>query len=256
MRSFFISDLHLSAQNQPVNALFQHFLSEIAPTGQQLFILGDFFEYWLGTDIMDEFQRSCLEQLRQLSQKGIAIYFLYGNRDFLISQSTLAHYGIRLLPDISLHTLAGKKILLCHGDHLCTLDIQYQRYKKLARNPLIKWLFLHSTQKFRHKLASKIHNKNPHTAEAERPDYALADATEEAILKEIKTHQPDLIIHGHTHRMGLHWHTHSLRVVLGDWHQYGNYLMLTQDDMVLKSFRLAALPHPPHLQNGKMDGKS
>ena len=235
---FFISDLHLSAKNTNVTALFNHFVENIAPHCQQLFIIGDFFEYWLGADIMDTFQRSCLEKLRALSIRGIKIYFIYGNRDFLITQKTLEAYSIHLLPDVQVQTILGKKVLICHGDHLCTLDIKYQRYKKIARHPLIKWLFLHSTQKFRRKLATKIHNKNPHTANADNQEYALADATKSAIYHEIDQHQLEVMIHGHTHRMGFHWHNETLRIVLGDWHQYGNYLAWSKDKMILTSFRL------------------
>ena len=235
---FFISDLHLSTKNRKVTALFNHFIKHIAPRCQHLFIIGDFFEYWLGTDIMDDFQKSCLEKLHHLNQKGVQIYFIYGNRDFLISKKTLAHYGIRLLPDIHTHSLFGKTALLCHGDHLCTLDLKYQRYKKIARNPIIQWLFLHSSQNFRRKLARKIHQKNPHIHEANNQNYTLADATKLAISQEILTYQPDLIIHGHTHRMGIHWHEQTLRIVLGDWNQYGNYLEWAMDQVILKSFTL------------------
>ena len=235
---FFISDLHLSSKNKPVTALYKHFIEHIAPTAQQLFIIGDFFEYWLGADIIDPFQQSCLDQLQQLAQRGTQVYFIYGNRDFLISKKTLARYSIQLLDDIHIHTFLHKKALICHGDHLCTLDVKYQRYKKIARNPTIQWLFLHSTQKFRRQLASKIHHKNPHTAQADNKNYKLADATDKAIAKEISMHHPDLIIHGHTHRMGLHWHNQTLRIVLGDWHQYGNYLAWTEDGIKLNSFKL------------------
>ena len=235
---FFISDLHLSAKNTSVTALFHHFIENIAPHCEQLFIIGDFFEYWLGADIMDPFQQSCLKKLNNLTQQGVKIYFIYGNRDFLISEKTLSAYSIQLLEDIHIQTIMGKKALICHGDHLCTLDVKYQRYKKIARNPLVQWLFLHSTQKFRRKLATQIHQKNPHSAQADNKEYILADATKTAIATEIAAHHPDFIIHGHTHRMGLHWHDHTLRIVLGDWHQYGNYLEWTEEKIILKSFTL------------------
>jgi UDP-2,3-diacylglucosamine hydrolase len=234
----FISDLHLSARNPGVTQLFHHFIEMIAPSYTHLYIVGDFFEYWLGADIMDSFQQGCLEKLHTLAQNGTAIYFTQGNRDFLLNAKTLARYSIQLLNDNALRKHHGKTALICHGDHLCSLDIAYQRYKKIARNPLTKWLFLHSTQKFRRKLANKIHQKNPHGPEAAKPEYILADATAEAIHKEIAHYHPELIIHGHTHRMGFHWHDQTLRIVLGDWHQYGNYLEWTAEHLRLKSFQL------------------
>ncbi len=237
-KQLFISDLHLSAKNTQVTTLFQHFIEKIAPTCERLFIIGDFFEYWLGADIIDTFQQSCLEKLQHLAHQGIQIYFIHGNRDFLLSQKTLKAYSIELLDETHVLTNFNKTALICHGDHLCTLDIQYQRYKKLAHNRLIQWLFLHLPQKFRRKLAAQIHQKNPHGQQAENKDYTLADATPAAIDKEISLHHPNLIIHGHTHRMGLHWHAQTLRIVLGDWHQYGNYLEWTEDQIELHSFTL------------------
>ncbi len=237
----FISDLHLSAKNTAVTALFDHFIEKIAPQCQQLFIIGDFFEYWLGADIMDAFQRSCLEKLQVLAKQGTQVYFILGNRDFLLSQKTLSHYAIQLLDDISIQSVLGKTALLCHGDHLCTLDVGYQRYKKVARHFLAQWIFLHLPQSLRRKLASGIHQKNPHAQLAAKTDYALADATDVAIFKEQTLHHPDIIIHGHTHRMGMHWEHGTLRVVLGDWHQYGNYLEWTDDHCILKSFNLKNL---------------
>lgn len=236
--ALFISDLHLSPTKPQVTLLFQHFLKHVAPRCDQLFILGDFFEYWLGEDVMTAFQQDILNQLKTLAEQGVALYFIHGNRDFLFSRSTLEQYYITLLKDPTLLLLFGKKVLLCHGDHLCTLDRPYQRYKKVARNPIIKWLFLHLRKSTRLSMAEKIHNKNPHLGKAQDHNYQLADTTQEAIQKDIVRYQPDLIIHGHTHRMGEHQHGNVKRIVLGDWHHSGSYIEMCDGQCVLQTFTL------------------
>ncbi len=220
----FISDLHLSEKTKKINEIFHTFLTEIAPTATALFILGDFFEYWLGADVQDAFQTNTLERLKTLSDQGLPIYFIHGNRDFLLSKACLARYGITLLPDVSCMTLCGKKVLLCHGDHLCTDDLAYQRYKKIAHLPFVKWLFLHLPQKTRENIAQKLRQQQPRNGALRE----MADATEVAIQAEINREAPDLIIHGHTHRMNEHLHGTTPRIVLGDWRPtQGNYLELT-----------------------------
>ena len=237
-RALFISDLHLSPSKPEVPLLFQHFLQHIAPQCSQLFILGDFFEYWLGEDVMPPFQQDILNQLKTLGEQGISLYFIHGNRDFLLSHATLSHYHITLLKDPTLLSIFGKRILICHGDHLCTLDHAYQRYKKVARNPIVKWLFLHLKKSTRINMAKKIHNKNPHIGKAEDRNYQLADTTDSAIQKDIVKYKPDLIIHGHTHRMAEHQHGTIKRIVLGDWHHTGSYLEMTPGHCDLRTFTL------------------
>lgn len=237
-RYLFISDLHLSSHTKGIHALFHYFIHEIAPQATALFILGDFFDAWLGSDMIDPLQKKALEALKALAESGCSVYFIQGNRDFLLSQTILASYHIQLLADPSCLSLCDKKILLCHGDHLCTLDIQYQRYKKIIRHPLMKWLLLHLSKKWRLKIARALHRQNPHGQKAQDPRYFVADATPFAIEKEITAHQPNWIIHGHTHRRAKHQHGPVTRFVLGDWtSRQGNYLEITPHSSEMMLFQ-------------------
>lgn len=237
-KAYFISDLHLSKNTPNVALLFHYFLENIMRPKDSLYILGDFFEYYLGEDLIDHIQEGALLKLKAFQDKGSKIYFIHGNRDFLIKQKTLAAYGIQVLKDPSLIDMAGKKILLSHGDHLCTNDVRYQRYRKLARNAFIKWLFLHLPKKLRTSIAEKIHAQNPHGNFVKDPNYTLADASPEAINKELKRCHLDLFIYGHVHKMGTYQHGATARMVLGDWHDTGNYIKISENEASAKVFSL------------------
>ena len=238
MKTFFISDLHISQNTPTVTALFKHFIETIFKAGDQLFILGDFFEYYLGPDLLDVIQLEVLNKLKDLTKQGSIIYFMQGNRDFLINAKTLAQYHITFLPDPSSITLNGKSILLSHGDILCTEDLQYQRYRKLAHLSIVQWLFLHLPRSLRLKIAKGIHNQNPHKEAIQDPHYSLADATPDAIEKMLAHYQPEVLIYGHVHKMGQYEHDQTTRLVLGDWYTTGNYLELSSAGIKAEIFSL------------------
>lgn len=235
---FFISDLHLSKNVPKVAALFNHFIKDIIQPGDTLFILGDFFEYWLGEDLIDETQLNALLKLKTLHTQGSKFFFIHGNRDFLIREKTLKQFGITLLKDPSQIEIHKKKLLLSHGDSLCTNDIHYQRYKKLVQRPWIQWGFLHLPRKFRSWIAEKIHQQNPHGPFIENPDYTLADATPSAIAESIEHYHPDLFIYGHVHKMETYQHGKTTRMVLGDWYHTGNYIEINSGKVTAKVFSL------------------
>lgn len=237
-KTFFISDLHLSKNTPNVALLFQYFVSNIMKPGDTLVILGDFFEYYLGDDLIDSVQEGALMKLKRLQEQGSKIFFMPGNRDFLIKKNALTPYKIELLIDPCLFKIFGKRILLVHGDHLCTKDIKYQHYRKLSHHFFIKWLFLHLPKKIRIQIAETIHSKNPHSGLIKDPQYDLADATPDAINREIKKYQPDLFIYGHVHKMTTQLHETTLRMVLGDWHRTGNYIELSETKAEAKIFSL------------------
>lgn len=238
IRALFISDLHLSKNTPQVALLFHYFLDNIMKPGDSLYILGDFFEYWLGADLVDTIQEGALLKLKKFQSQGSQVYFIHGNRDFLIKKQTLTQYNITLLKDPSLIILFNKKILLSHGDHLCTLDKTYQRYRKLSRFFWIKFLFLHLPRKFRIFIAEKIHAQNPHGQMLKNSDYKIADATPDAIKKELDYYRPDIFIYGHVHKQGIYQHGTSTRMVLGDWYHTGNYIEVTEDIIQAKTFSL------------------
>jgi UDP-2,3-diacylglucosamine hydrolase len=232
----FISDLHLSANSPRLLQYFFKFLNDITPSCEALYILGDFFEFWLGADLKDQCYADIVINLKKILNKGIPIYFMKGNRDFLLTRTVAKDLGVFLIDDPTVISIYGKKFLLTHGDRLCSLDLAYQRYRRFANLPWLQWLFLKLPQKFRRSLAKKIHHTNPHGTKALQLDYSKADATEIAIMTDITDYDPDYIIHGHTHRIGVHWLYDKIRFVLGDWKiGYFNYLYVSQQQILLKS---------------------
>ncbi len=136
MLSLFVSDLHLSARGPETAGLFVNFLAGPARDAQALYLLGDLFDYWLGDDdLADPFNQRICTALADLTAGGTASYFLPGNRDFLVGDAFAAATGVTLLPDIGVHTVAGRPTLLLHGDTLCTDDHAYLAFRGRVRNP-------------------------------------------------------------------------------------------------------------------------
>ncbi|HEX5538342.1 MAG TPA: UDP-2,3-diacylglucosamine diphosphatase, partial [Methylophilaceae bacterium] len=141
--SLFISDLHLCASRPAITQQFIEFLQTTAPQAQALFILGDLFEYWAGDDdLHDEHHQYIIAALRALADHGTAVYFMHGNRDFLLGEDFAAASGIILLPDPIVINLYGKRVLLSHGDALCTDDIDYQAFRQQVREPAWQQQFM------------------------------------------------------------------------------------------------------------------
>jgi len=133
--SFFISDLHLAEERPEANEQFIEFLESKARGAEALYILGDFFEYWIGDDDLEEPYNAVLAGLlRRVSAGGVPLYLMHGNRDFLVGERFCAATGARLLADPSVHDIQGVKTLLVHGDTLCTDDVDYQNWRRLARS--------------------------------------------------------------------------------------------------------------------------
>jgi UDP-2,3-diacylglucosamine hydrolase len=219
---YFISDLHLSAQEPHITAAFLRFLKHIAPTGDALYILGDFFESYIGDDDNDPYVASIADALLQLAQTGLPIYLMHGNRDFLIGNTFAKTAGVTLIPDPTIITIANQPLLLMHGDSLCTLDKNHQRFRKITRNKIIQTLFLWLPLSFRKKLAADLRTesmKENHYKSAE-----IMDVSENAVDQAIQQYQADKLIHGHTHRPMIT----NKRIVLGSWEKQGNYLKIDE----------------------------
>jgi len=235
--TYFISDLHLHPGRPKLVALFKKFLQSLPPDVEALYILGDFFEAWVGDDDPDYHEISALLKNKA---SNLAIYFMPGNRDFLINKNFTRSLGLELLPDPCLITLYDKKILLAHGDGLCTQDKSYQRYRRIVRFPLLQKLFLCLPLSFRKKVASGLrqnsqeqYQKNP-----EKRYQEIEKATAMALLKEFEA---DLLIHGHIHKAGIDnigdEHYQRERVVLGDWHDdAGSLIIMNQTSLNLMPF--------------------
>ncbi|MCJ1885989.1 UDP-2,3-diacylglucosamine diphosphatase [Pseudomonas sp. LA21] len=223
MSVLFISDLHLEAERPDITRAFLHFLATRARSAESLYILGDFFEAWIGDDGMDEFQHSIARALRELSGSGTRIYLMHGNRDFMIGKAFCREAGCTLLRDPSLIDLGGEKVLLMHGDSLCTLDAAYMKLRRWLRNPLTLFILRNLPLATRHKLARKLRKES--RAQTSMKASEIVDVTPAEVEKIMRDKGVRILIHGHTHRPAVHEleldGRPARRIVLGDWDRQG-----------------------------------
>ncbi|WP_235826886.1 UDP-2,3-diacylglucosamine diphosphatase [Facilibium subflavum] len=227
---YIISDLHLSADRLVIVKLFEQFLNDIAKANTQLYILGDFFDYWIGDDDPTPFNQIIADKLKKARDNGLEIFLMHGNRDFLIGRSFAKKANISLIDDPFILKATNQEILLMHGDLLCTDDKSYQLFRKLSRNILVKKLYLSLPLSLRLKLAKKIRQKS----QQKNQKYKIIDVTEKGIQKYINGYQT--LIHGHTHLMDIHHKDSYTRYVLGDWFKTGSYIKIQGSDIVLKHY--------------------
>lgn len=233
--TLFISDLHLEETEPKITECFLNFLAEQATQAEALYILGDFFEVWIGDDDHNAFNQHIIDALRKAVQQGLKIFIMHGNRDFLLSSRFAAEAGVSLLVDPSVIDLYGKRTIVLHGDSLCTLDTQHQQFRRWAYNPLCQAFMLIFPLFIRRYAAKRIrqYSQQRHT-QLSKP---ITDVTPEAVTQVLAENQAELMIHGHTHRPGIHTMDSSTRIVLGAWHEQGNALFYYADgEYKLKNF--------------------
>jgi UDP-2,3-diacylglucosamine hydrolase len=230
--TLFISDLHLADERPEINAIFFRFLDETAGTADALYILGDLFEYWVGDDQLDHdsLARAVVDSLRRVSNSGTNIFFMHGNRDFLIGERFAREAGLTILPDPTLIKLYGQPVLLMHGDTLCTDDVAYQKFRAQTRTNEWKDATLARPYKARQQLARSIRTQSD-TEKSQKAE-EIMDVTEATVEEVFRQHHYPLMIHGHTHRPATHRlliDDHACeRWVLADWHGRGECLALSQ----------------------------
>ena len=237
-----ISDLHLSENTPQISHLFQTYCEQHTHGLKNLIILGDFFEFYLGDDIISPYQHHIASMLQQLTHQGVQIYFMPGNRDFLVRQKFLDLFNGVLLkdPSVLVFNLLDQKYILTHGDQLCTRDQGYQVLRFFLRAPWIEALILKLPSSIRASAArylrqqSRAKHYTPLSQGERRKEdknlYAAHDpydVTEPALQKLYRTTGLSHMIHGHTHKQAVHPKNNTLRWVLGDWHHTGNYLALS-----------------------------
>lgn len=231
-----ISDLHLQEERPDITRAFFRFLQETAATAKALYILGDFFEVWIGDDAMSPFHLEVADALKQLADSGCKIYLMHGNRDFLLGKQFCRQAGCTLLADPTLLPHDGENILLMHGDSLCTDDRDYQRMKRLLRNPLSLFILRHLPLTTRQKLAGDLRAQSRNRTRMKAAD--ITDVNPDAVLQAMQRYSVRTLIHGHTHRPATHQLPIGQRIVLGDWDSHGWYLRLEHDQLALESFAL------------------
>lgn len=243
-----ISDLHLEEQRPDITRAFLALLDDRARAAESLYILGDFFEAWIGDDAMSPFQLSICKALRALSDSGTQIFLMHGNRDFMIGQAFCKAAGCTLLKDPSVVQLNGEPVLLMHGDSLCTRDEAYMRMRRYLRNPLTLWVLRHLPLGTRHKLARKLRNESRAQTRMKAND--IVDVTAEEIPRIMAQYGVRTLIHGHTHRPAIHkllvGNDAAKRIVLGDWDRQGWALQVDEQGFQLAAFDFVPVPALTH----------
>ncbi len=225
MTELFVSDLHLDAQSAAANERFLTFLEQDAAQARVLYILGDLFEAWIGDDDPDPVKGRICDGIRRLTDRGVPCFVMHGNRDFLLGEQFAQRTGCRLLPDPVIATFDAEPVLLTHGDALCVDDHPYQELRTTVRQPTWQRRYLKLTLPTRELLANQARRgSQAHTSRA--IPYVM-DVNESAVSAVWRT-GVSRIIHGHTHRPGIHAATFDgrpvERIVLGAWYEQGSYL--------------------------------
>jgi UDP-2,3-diacylglucosamine hydrolase len=233
----FISDLHLEEGRPEITDAFLHFLQNTAAQSEQFYILGDFFEVWLGDDHVSPFNDTIINALAALTMPR---FIMHGNRDFLIGSRFCEQTGFTLLADPSSLQIYDQPVLLMHGDSLCTGDQEYMKVRRTARDPSFQRQLLAKSIEERAAFASHARGKSKqHTRETAMD---IMDVTPSEVTRHMQNHDVSLFIHGHTHRPAIHEVSDEAgallgqRVVLGDWDKQGWYFEISENEFELRAF--------------------
>ena len=241
MTTLFISDLHLEPTRPAITTLFLDFLERRARRAEALYILGDLFEAWIGDDDDADIGRTVAAALRTLTDQGVPTFFLHGNRDFLLGERFAAASGIQLLPESMVIELGGERVLLLHGDTLCTDDVEYQAFRTQVRDPAWQARTLALPLAQRRALAGQLRETSRQATRQKAAD--ITDANPTAVDQALRAHGVHRLIHGHTHRPALHDWTldgqAARRAVLGDWYDQGSVLVCDAAGWRLEFFPLS-----------------
>jgi len=221
---WFASDLHLDPTTPDIAGRFQRFLTGPARGTRALFLLGDLFEAWIGDDDPEPAHREVIDSIAAVAAGGTKVFVMRGNRDFMIGERFCAKSGATLLDDPSILTVGVERVLLTHGDGLCVDDRPYQRLRALVRDPVIRADFARLPIEARRRLATQARaGSREHLANTARYITDVNQAAVETVLGDAGV---TLMIHGHTHRPGVHRFRSGgedrTRVVLGAWHDEAN----------------------------------
>ena len=220
----FISDLHLDKSRPHISKYFIHYLRHLDNSVTDLYILGDLFEYWVGDDDPMDGLEEVRDAIINLGKK-INIWYMHGNRDFLVTKSICRDLKMNLLDDPTVLKIKNIKILLLHGDTLCTDDHEYQNFRLMVRSETWQNQMLSKSLDERLEIANNLRKKSIKANRLKGED--IMDVNNYEIMNIIEEYKPDVIIHGHTHRPNIHWHDKVIRYVLGDW--YKNFFILSYD---------------------------
>lgn len=241
MSTLFISDIHLSDTRPDMTAALVRFLQDDAPGADALYVLGDLFEFWVGDDDPNPLHTQVADAFLTLSQQGVPLYFIHGNRDFLLGKQFAKRAGMTLLGDPCVIDLYGERVVLSHGDLLCTLDLDYQKFRRITQLKWLRWLFLRLPLARRQAIAYKLRGQSQ--MENAGKQQTIMDVTPAAVDAMLRAHDCTLMIHGHTHRPAIHEFKldgkPARRIVLGDWFEQGSILVCSPAGQRLETRSLA-----------------
>jgi UDP-2,3-diacylglucosamine hydrolase len=235
MTTLFISDLHLENARPDIAARFLPFLQTEAIAADALYILGDLFESWLGDDDPDEHYAMIKQALRTLVDAGTPVFFMHGNRDFMIGQQFADETGVLLLPDPCRRQIEGTDVLLSHGDALCTDDVEYQKFRQMARNPQWQAMMRQKPLGERQAIARQARAASMQHGSTINP--VISDVNQDSVREFMAAHHATLLLHGHTHRPAVHefqmGDVSATRIVLGDWYEQASIVRWDRNGPVL-----------------------
>ena len=239
MTTLFISDLHLDEKSPEIGEQFLAFLEGEAADADALYILGDLFESWVGDDDPNPHYAVMKGALRALVDSGVPVFFMHGNRDFMISDQFAEETGVTLLSDPTPIELYGEKVLLSHGDALCIDDKQYQQVRLMTRNP--DWQAMMRAKPLQERIAFAESARQQSKEYNESVGEDIMDVNQDAVVGTFRTRDVDILLHGHTHRPAVHdvelEDRTAYRIVLGDWYEHGSVVRWDENGP-----RLEALP--------------
>ena len=234
--TLFVSDLHLDPAVPAIARQFRDFLAGEAGGADALYILGDLFEAWLGDDDPDPSSRAVVADLRALVDSGVPCYVMHGNRDFLIGERFCRESGATLLADGTVVDLYGERVLLMHGDALCTDDASYQRLRRILRHPAVLWTLRSLGLPQRRALAQRLRAGSRAHVGVTAPE--IMDVNAAAVAQAFRAAGVRTLIHGHTHRPAVHEFevdgAKARRIVLGDWYAQGSVLEWSRGEFELR----------------------
>ena len=227
MATLFISDVHLSPKNPQTTKTFLDFLDVAVKSAEAIYVLGDLFDQWLGDDDDTDPHPEVLVALAGVTATGIPVHVMRGNHDFLLGKRFQALTGCQPLADPSIVDLYDSRALVTHGDLLCTDDTSYQRFRRVVRNPFVQRLFLALPLHVRTARVTSLRQRAHRSVHLKAED--IMDVTPRAVERLMLQHRARYLIHGHTHRPGVHDlmvdGAPAKRIVLGDWYDRSNVLV-------------------------------
>ncbi len=231
MTTLFISDLHMEADRPDIADQFLRFLETEALAADALYILGDLFESWVGDDDPNEHYAWIKQGLQKLTRKDVPVYFMHGNRDFMIGPDFAAETGVQILDDPTIIECHGQQVLLSHGDAYCTDDVEYQAVRTMTRDP--QWQAMMLSKSLEERLAFAAQARAASAAHGGTIDEVISDVNAAAVEQAFADATVSTMLHGHTHRPAIHdlvvGGQPAQRIVLGDWYAQGSVVRWGED---------------------------